>query len=499
MTAKIVTGTTSTSVSTYFTVATPYVLPTPGPRPTAPDTASNVMRFHSRHDLEPPVVTVTTPAADPAGGDIFISPDAGPGQAGPMIINPAGQLVFFKALPGNDIAADLNVQSYEGETVLTWWQGLVVQAHGQGVDEIYSDQYTPIATVRAGNGLYADLHDFQLTPAGTAFITAFEPEYLSLSALGGASNGLIDDGVMQEIDIKTGLVMFEWHALGHVPLTASYYKVPRLSTDVYDFFHINSIDPLPDGDILISSRNTWAVYLLAPNGGIIWRLGGKSSSFTMGTGAHFAWQHDAELLPNGTISLFDNDDSPPEAKESRGIDIAINTAAHTATLVDELVYPGKGLLAESQGDVEQLPNGDQFVGWGQAGEASEFSPTGQLTFDMHIATPGNSYRVYRLPWNAQPLSRPALVAATPHDGSTQLYMSWNGATDVASWRVLAGTSAGSLAAVGSYPNAGFETGVAAPSGGPYFEVQALDASGALLSSSAVFKAGTKLPAGVSGG
>jgi hypothetical protein len=498
--AEVVANGTSERVTTYFAVASPYVLPASPPRKPLAITATDVQRFHSRHDLEPTAVTVTRPAADPTLGDIFISPDSGPGQAGPMIITPTGQLVWFDPLPGGQIAFDLNRQFYEGQPVLTWFQGRVVEAHGQGVDEIYSDNYTHLATVRAGNGLYADLHDFQITSQGTAFITAFEPEHWDLAPYGGPSSGLIDDGVMQEIDIKTGLVMFEWHALGHVSIKDTYLTVPHLPSTVFDFFHINSIDLLSDGDILISSRDTWATYLIdGTAGAVIWRLGGKASTFALGPGVRFAWQHDAELLPDGTITLFDNEASPDEGKESRALDIAINTQTDTATLVSQLTYPGKGVLSPSQGNVQQLPNGDQFVGWGQAGGVSEFSPTGQLTFDMHIATPGNSYRAFRYQWSGQPLTAPTLVAAAPAGATTQLYMSWNGATDVASWQVLAGSSPTALTAVGTYPSTGFETGIAAPALGPYFEVQALDATGASLATSAIVKAGTKLKPGVSGG
>jgi hypothetical protein len=475
-------------IGTSFGVSDPYTLPAPTRRAPVAVTSTNVVRFHSRHDLVPPAVTVKTPAADPTLGDVLISPDSGPGQAGPMIVSPAGKLVWFDPLASGTTAFDLNVQSYEGVPVLTWWQGSVVEGHGQGADMIESSHYTPIATVHAGNGLYADLHDFQITPTGTAWITAYAPQHMDLSAVKGPSDGLIDDGVVQEIDIKTGLVMFEWHALGHVSIADSYAMVPKVSSTVFDYFHLNSIDPLPDGNLLISSRNTWATYLIdGTTGALIWRLGGKQSSFALGTGVSFAWQHDAELLPDGTISLFNNEASPAEAKESSALDIALDSAAGTATLVHQFTYPGQGILSESQGDVQLLANGDSFVGWGQAGEISEFSSSGTLTFDMQVATPTSTYRAFRYQWNAQPVTAPALVAATPGKSSTELYASWNGATTVAGWRVLAGTSAKTLATVATVAATGFETAISAPTTAAFLRVQALSASGAVLSSSAVIK------------
>ena len=477
-----------TRIGTEFRVSWPYTLPSSGPGTAIPATPANVMRFHSRHDLEPPAVTVTTAATNPALGDIFLAPDTGPGQAGPEILTPSGQLVWFHPLPPGTRAFDLKAQRYRGAPVLTWWQGQVVEGHGQGVDVIESNRYMPIATVHAGNGLYADLHDFEITGQGTAWLVAYEPQHWNLTPYGGPRNGLIDDSVVQEIDIKTGLVMYEWHAIGHVAISDTYKRIPKMTTTVLDFFHLNSIDPLPNGQLLISSRNTWATYLInQATGRLLWRLGGKKSSFRLGPGVRFAWQHDALMRPDGTISLFDNEAAPAEASESRVLDIAVDAGAHSATLVHQLTYPGQGILSESEGSVQRLANGDDFIGWGQTGEVSELSPTGQLTFDMHLPPPGGTYQASRVVWNAQPVTQPALAAAGPVHGVTQLYASWNGATGVANWRVLAGTSPTTLAVVGIYPAQGFETAITAPTTAPYVRVQALSADGSLLRSSRVVK------------
>ncbi|MGH2851385.1 MAG: arylsulfotransferase family protein, partial [Solirubrobacteraceae bacterium] len=323
---------TPRKLGTSFTVSSPYTLPSKaaGKQPTPP--ATSVLRFHSRHDLVPPAVTVTTPAADPTLGDIFVSPDAGPAQAGPMILDTTGRLVWFAPLPWGTTAFNLNVQQYQGKPVLTWWQGHVIGGHGQGIDEIESSHYTPIADVHAGNGLQADLHDFVITPEGTAWLTAFAPQHWDNSAAGGARDGLVDDCVVQEIDIRSGLVMYQWDALGHVPITDTHSLVSRATTSVFDYFHVNSVDPLANGEALISARNTWATYLIDDaTGAIVWELGGKQSTFNLAAGVRFAWQHDAELLPDGTVSVFDNEAAPPESTQSRALEVALNTSAHTAT------------------------------------------------------------------------------------------------------------------------------------------------------------------------
>jgi hypothetical protein len=486
--ATVVSGGAARRIGTSFGVAHAYALPPPAAIKPIPDTKSTVMRFHSRHDLRPPAVTVTKPSGDAALGDVFLSPDSGPGQAGPMIVAPDGRLVWFDPLATGTLAFDLNVQSYRGRPVLTWWQGQVVGGHGQGVDVIESSDYTPVATVRAGNGLYADLHDFELTPQGTAWITAYEPEHWDLSAYGGLHRSLIDDGVVQEIDVSTGLVMFEWHALGHVAIRDTYMGIPHYPTTVLDYFHLNSLATEANGNLLISSRNTWTTYLVSTaTGAVLWRLGGKASTFSLGSGVRFAWQHDAVLLPDGTVSLFDNEAGPEEAPESRAVDIALNDTSHTASLVREFTYPGQGILSESQGDTQLLSNGDVFVGWGQVGEATEFSPRGAVTFDMHLASPTGSYRAFRFPWSAEPRTPPAVRATTSAHSVTELWASWNGATGVARWRVLAGRSPRHLAAVGSYPSTGFETAITARTTARYVRVQALSATGSVLRSSAVVR------------
>ena len=283
------------------------------PEPIYGGSPSEIQSFRSRPDLHPPVLTVTTDSPAIAPEDEFVAPYNGPGQSGPMILGPSGELVWFKPLPRSTSATNLRVQQYDGAPVLTWWQGdISIHGFGLGEDVIANSSYQDIAHVHAGNGLQADLHDFELTPADTALITAYDPIHCDLSAVGGPSDGAVTDGVLQEIDVKTGLVMFQWNSLDHVGLAESYELARYSRTEQpFDFFHINSIDPLQDGSLLVSGRNTWAIYDLdAETGQILWRLGGRHSSFTMEAGTRTAWQHDPRELPGGTISVFDNGASP---------------------------------------------------------------------------------------------------------------------------------------------------------------------------------------------
>jgi hypothetical protein len=483
--ALLAEGSATTPLSFSFTVAVPDTSGEAGGSATPPSEPRDYQYFHSRPDLRPPTVTVTTHTSGASPGDLLLAPYSGPGQYGPMILDEDGSLLWFKPLsPAGARAADLQVQSYEGQPVLTWWQDpLLADGSSSAGIVIENSSYEQIAVVRAGNGYQADLHEFQITPRDTALLTVYDGIECNLSGVGGPADGAVADTLMQEIDLKTGLVRFEWHSLDHVPLSDSYVSpLPGSLVEPFDFFHINSIDVMADGDLLIDSRNTWAAYDVDPRTGQVrWRLGGKQSSFALGTGAAPAFQHDARQQPNGNITFFDNGATPREHPQSRAIELALNTATMSATLVrsDEHTPP---LIAGSQGDVQALSDGNWMVGWGQEPYLSEFGAAGQLVFDAHLPGPYESYRVFREAWSGQPANPPAMALARV--GTREiLYASWNGATDVSAWRVLEGGSPTTMRALASVPRSGFETAVtlpAIPAHGTYVSVQALASSGAVL-------------------
>lgn len=489
--AQVVAGATVQPLSDSFTIAYQ------DPLSTTPETVhegnpSEIQYFHTRPDLRPPTVTVTASSPATAPGEIFTAPYDGPGQSGPMILEPDGGLVWFKALPKYTSATNLRVQEFAGKPVLTWWQGdISIHGFGQGEDVILDDAYAPLAHVRAGNGLRADLHEFQLTPQGTALITAYDPIHCDLASVGGPADGAVTDGIFQEIDVRTGLVMFQWTSLDHVALAESYAPANVSDTAFpFDYFHINSINLDQDGSLLISSRNTWTAYDLNPQTGQIdWQLGGKHSSFTMGPGTTTVWQHDPRELANGSFSIFDNGASPTVHSQSRGVVVALEPQTKTATLLAELTHTPP-ISTKSQGNLQALANGDWFVGWGEVPDFSELSPSGALLFDAHFPAGDQSYRDLRFPWTGLPATRPALAldaahgAAAAHSAGT-VYASWNGATLVASWRVFTGDSLDNLKPVAQAARSGFETAIALPAGkaGRYVSVQALGAAGQVLGGS----------------
>jgi hypothetical protein len=476
-----------------------------GPAPAstaAPADTAGVLHFVSRPDLYPPTVTIahsrrqaTPPAADPPY--IFVAatgyPRTGPGEPGPMILTRGGRLVWYSPNTGLPPGTgpgrfDFTVQSYRGQAVLTWWEGRITNGYGSGQAVIADSSYRTVAIVKAGHGLQADLHEFVITPQDTALITAYRPVPADLSELGGPANGVALSGTVQEVDIASGRVLFEWSSLDHVPVTDTYVPFYGGTTaNPFDYLHINSIAIAADGDLLVSGRNTSAVYKVArPSGQVTWRLGGKQSSFQMADGATFWWQHHVRPQGANVLSIFDDGAAPAKEAQSRAILLDLDTAAMRATLRQSYTHPA-GLLAANQGSMQVLPDGRVLVGWGNLPYFSEFAAEGTLLLDGQFPVGDQSYRAFTGDWAGHPADEPALAVRPNPAGGSTVYASWNGATELDSWTVYAGSSAAGLKPVGSQEHTSFETAITVNTSGPYFAVTAHDASDRVLGRSATVR------------
>ena len=459
-------------------------------------TPAPAWHFVTRPDLTPPVITSTinaggSPSLSAASGDyVFLGPKdtwTGVSMQGALIVDAQGNPVWVH----NSAVGPFNVreQTYRGQRVLTYWKGNST-FYGHGDVVILDDTYTQIATVTTGGDLgphQADIHESEITPQGTMLLTAYPEVRADLSSIGGPKDGWVLEGVAQEVDIATGKVLFEWRSLDHVPISDTYQPLnPGDGTKAqpFDYFHINSVQDDGPNQLLISARHTHTIYEVSrQTGAITWQLGGRHSSFTLGPGATFAWQHDARRRADGTITLFDNEASPTT---SRGLRLRLDMSTMTATVVAQYLPP-RFRQAATQGNVQVLPNGNVFVGWGQTPFYSEYTASGTL-LDDDTFTKGSSYRAFLEPWVGRPATPPdAVIERSVLTGT--VYASWNGATQVASWRVLTGSDAAHAVAVASAPRTGFETAIPITFPGAYVAVQALDASGTVLGS-AVAKLGS---------
>jgi len=359
----------------------------------------------------PPPITILTAPAHIDRGDIFITPtgDTSTYANGPEILDKRGNTVWFHAIPQGQTAADFRTQTYHGQPDLTWWQGTGLGGLSSGTDYIYNDHYQQIATVNAGNGLSADGHEFLITPWNTALILSYTTATANLTSIGGPADQAVINGVVQEIDIATGKVLFQWNSEDHVPFSQSEQPLPASPSTPWDWFHINAVHLDTDGNLLIDARDTWTTYKVSlATGNIIWELGGKDSSFTLearpgqvldSADEIFAWQHDPEAIGHDQYTFFDNESSGnPLLPYSRAVTVKLNERTHVATLVASDDQP-EGLAAASQGNAQTTRDGDLFVGWGALPYFSEFNPTGRLIFNAEFPTGVNTYRAYLLPWH----------------------------------------------------------------------------------------------------
>jgi len=273
-------------------------------------------------------------------------------------------------------------------------------------------------------------------------------------------------------------LIWEWRSLEHVAVDET--EIRGKPGARFDYFHINSIDVAPDGNLIVSARNTWAAYKVSRHTGrILWRLGGKRSDFTLGTGARFEWQHDVREHAHGLVSLFDNAAAPQEGPQSRALLLALDTKRRHASVQHAYTHRPDRVLSHFLGNAQMLGNGDVFVGWGGAQYVTEFTRSGAIAFDARLPHGGQSYRAFRFPWVGRPIDRPT-TAARAH----VLHASWNGATEVASWQLLQGASASDLQSSPPVPRTGFETMLPLAPQTRRAAVVALDRSGAPLGTSA---------------
>jgi hypothetical protein len=359
----------------------------------------------------PPPVTILSSQGDIGRGDIFITPtgDSDTYANGPEILDGANNVVWFHPIPQGQTAADFRTQSYDGQPVLTWWQGTGLGGLSDGTDYIYNEQYQQIATVTAGNGLTTDGHEFLITPWNTALILSYDTTTANLTSIGGPADQTVIDGIVQEIDISTGRVLFQWNSEDHVPLSQSEQPLPASASTPWDWFHVNAVHLDTDGSLLIDARNTWTTYdVNRSSGNIVWQLGGKDSSFTLqaapgqvldSANEIFAWQHDPEALGDDYYTFFDNESSGTSLlPSSRAITVKLDLWRHVATLVAADDQP-EGLVAPSQGNAQTTSEGNLFVGWGALPYFSEFDRLGRLIFNAQFPAGVNTYRAYLLPWN----------------------------------------------------------------------------------------------------
>lgn len=415
---------------------------------------------------------------------IFLAPRTN----GPMIVGPDGELIYYR--PGQRVT-DFRKQYYMGKPVLTWWRRAQSGKRVVSDYSIATPGYKVIKRFESGNGYTSDPHEFTMASRSTAFVNGFRTVIMDLSAYGGLKRTPVMDNVAQEIDLRSGQVIWEWHSLGNVRVPETYMPIPRKITRPFDYFHLNSIERDKDGNILLSARHTRTLYKVNRlTGKVMWRMGGKESDFKLGKGMNFAYQHDFRREADGTYSIFDNGAAggvlKGGSKLTKGQIFRINEKRKTTTLVQNFIHPAR-LLAPSQGNTQVLANGNVFVGWGPRKNCTEFTPQGKAIFDLEYSAQNVTYRCYRETWVGTPPVSALAVKSETEGENSRVWVSWNGDTRVRTWRVLAGGT--QLTAVAQVDRDGFETSIPVTGQPARFRLVGLDAAGKVVGRSKINQLG----------
>ncbi len=455
------------------------------PRPCRPIRYRSAPHLNAQHVCMN--LGVSTQDTDP-GTFLFLTPGGSEGR-GAGIYRDDGTLVWWLH-PGRPIIQDLTVVHYRGRPYIALFAGRRVHQHDYGSVWLYNQHYERVGTIRPGGKLATlglDLHEFRVTPEGDALIAATTTVTIKVDG----RPQKVFDYVVQKVSlvhdatgIHTGRVLFQWDALRHVPVSQSH--VAPSPGHTWDYFHGNAIAQDTDGNLLVSSRDTWGIYKISvKTGKIIWQVGAKGDRTLS---EPWCYQHDIVPLGNNRYSLFDDGGSDPgcragsTAHASRGLIVQVDPSQTPAGVRLIRAYSHRPpIYSGICGSLQSLPDGDTLIGWGDIPEVTEYGPAGGVRMDLSLTN--WSYRAFRFAWVGLPDTRPAAAAKRTAKGET-IWVSWNGSTQVAAWRVLAGSRSGHLVPVtGPRPKASFETAVVLSRAYPRLEVQALGARGVVLATS----------------
>ena len=347
-------------------------------------------------------------------------------------------------------------------------------ASAQGEDVIYNSSYQPIATVRAGNGYHADLHEFLLTPAGHRVDRRVRPDRPEPHLRGRlGARRCVYDSIVQEIDIKTGLVMWEWHALGHIPLRDSYARAAHQRQPGTTCTSTRSTrESGQSANVLLSARNTWTIYdVNMHTGGFIWRIGGQRTRASSAAPASASTGSTTPLAAGRPGLGVRQRLRPAQEKQSRGLLLDPTTATHTVTLVKHFTNPTRRCWPRARATCCSLPGGNWLMGYGGLPNFTEYDSSGHVLLDAH-ARPERA-GLPHLPRRRGARSRrrrrrsPRRPPAAGRHRRGELERRHRRS---ASWKVLAGSSASRWRRSRPLPSSGFETTIPVSTAPPYVAV-----------------------------
>ncbi|KAK3053111.1 hypothetical protein LTR09_005737 [Extremus antarcticus] len=449
----------------------------------------------------PPVLNISRFDGELAPGYVFISPVDNNKQDGTydlsgtgFIMDQRGDLIFAADEDGMGFCngwvagmTDFRVQAYQARKYITYWDGCNTRGTHWGhrggrvsfIDEEYNKfELNPdlgINTLEPATRGSVDVHEHQMTDHDTMVVTSYNNTQINLTWIGGPADAWVADGMFFELDVKTGKVLFEWRALDHISLEASRYGINSAGAGVtkrvpWDWLHINSVERVGD-NYLISARHHFAIYMISgTDGSVLWKLDGLDGGSFGSMPVNFRWQHHARahnVTKDGmTISLFNNMVNRVKNNNTQTNGLAfwlpLPLDPHNPpVLVRQLQMPDEMLFSGTQGSYQMdVGNGNGFMGYGKVPVVREFAPDGKLLWQARFGQDGAvmNYRGFKMTWHGTPKARdPVVLIENPRLHTPRVYVSWNGATEISGWAILAGNDKDSLEAIGVAQKKGFET------------------------------------------
>ncbi|KAG8628186.1 hypothetical protein KVT40_004059 [Elsinoe batatas] len=438
-------------------------------------------RFLSDEGVIAPVANVLVPAGEgvsPSRHTLWVPTGPRVGVTHPILLDTKTLSVVWHSSMNAKLGAAKG--RCNGTDYMYHWSQTGTQFH-DGRFFFHNSKYELVYNVTTvGKFPSADAHDLYLTPNCTVVFPVVKEHPFNLTAY-NITNGILKDAYFQEVDLATNQLLFEWRASKFIDPFTTYWDpetrkegVPRDAP--FDWFHINSVQKDDRGNYLVSSRHTHAIYYVSGlTGNVIWTVGGKQNNFrdmSSGKATDFAWQHHARWVDTEMtkIQLFDNRNTPWHSAErpySRGIVLRLDTVRKEVWLEHE--YLSQPLKAVREGSMQVLsdsPKGHTaLVGYGQQPAITEFSEDGAVIWDvafgpMHLdRESADNYRSLKFNWTGTPTWMPKIapgpqpkytfksenstfhIALRDDSGNSipnnTAYFSWNGATEIKKWIVLA--------------------------------------------------------------
>jgi len=154
-----------------------------------------------------------------------------------------------------------------------------------------------------------------------------------------------------------------------------------------EWMHCNSVEELPEGNILISARSLSTLYIInKATGDVKWRWGP----------AEIAHQHDATFLENGNILCFDNGMGRfnSEMNYSRAVEVNPKTNRIEWEYKDN---PPTEFYSGIQAGCQRLPNGNTLITEACRGRIFEVTHNGEIVWEF--ASPFYGYYMAPGWWN----------------------------------------------------------------------------------------------------